>query len=390
MSTRTGRPRLEGWKEIADYLGRAVRTVQRWEQEQQLPIRRLHHNDLSSVFADPGELDRWREARASATQRRDHGTAAPERLDAPMLVEMSRIHVAQRSRDSFRRSIELAHAALRRDPQFVPAYAALASAHALYASYGYRPPAEDVRLAREYALRAVALAPGNAEPHRALGFILFAFRWDFRGAREHFETALRIDPRNAAALQMYAMWCLCQRDEEEAYRRACEAEQAAPDSLIIAAHAAWIAHLMGRVDEAIARANAVIRRDQHFWRGYFNLALPLIAAGRYDEAARAAEIACALNELPNLTAILAHAVARAGDGARARTLIAGLRPVYVSPFWQAFALMGLGSTEEALAALQNGARARDWFMVLVNHEPAFAPLREHPAFARVTRAIGLP
>ena len=49
---------LQGWKEIADYLGRGVRTIQRWEQFG-LPIHRPAGRDRSAVFALPSELDKW-------------------------------------------------------------------------------------------------------------------------------------------------------------------------------------------------------------------------------------------------------------------------------------------------------------------------------------------
>lgn len=58
--------RLESWKEIAAYLGRDARTVQRWERRDGLPIHRLQHSKLGSVFAYTAELDAWREARDSA------------------------------------------------------------------------------------------------------------------------------------------------------------------------------------------------------------------------------------------------------------------------------------------------------------------------------------
>ena len=35
--------RLDSWKEIAAYLKREVRTVQRWEKNLRLPVRRLAH-----------------------------------------------------------------------------------------------------------------------------------------------------------------------------------------------------------------------------------------------------------------------------------------------------------------------------------------------------------
>lgn len=49
--------RLDGWQEIADYLGRTVRTAQRWERELELPIRRV--KGQQSVFALIHELDEW-------------------------------------------------------------------------------------------------------------------------------------------------------------------------------------------------------------------------------------------------------------------------------------------------------------------------------------------
>src|SRR5687768_5438620 len=58
--------RLESWERIAAYLGRTVRTVQRWEREQQLPVRRHFHNQLSSVYAFVSELEAWRLERTRA------------------------------------------------------------------------------------------------------------------------------------------------------------------------------------------------------------------------------------------------------------------------------------------------------------------------------------
>jgi len=51
--------KITGWKEIAEYLGTSPRTVQRWEQEKGLPVRRLPGSSGHSVFAHAHELDRW-------------------------------------------------------------------------------------------------------------------------------------------------------------------------------------------------------------------------------------------------------------------------------------------------------------------------------------------
>ena len=51
--------RLDSWKEIAAHFGRRVRTVQRWEKEEGLPVHRLPHRRRATVFAWPEELDAW-------------------------------------------------------------------------------------------------------------------------------------------------------------------------------------------------------------------------------------------------------------------------------------------------------------------------------------------
>ncbi len=56
--------RLESWKEVAAYLGRDVTTVRRWEKREGLPVHRLHHTRLGSVYAYTAELDAWRKERA--------------------------------------------------------------------------------------------------------------------------------------------------------------------------------------------------------------------------------------------------------------------------------------------------------------------------------------
>lgn len=50
---------LNTWKEIAQYMGRGVRTVQRWERDLGLPVRRPSGRDRSAVVALTDDLDRW-------------------------------------------------------------------------------------------------------------------------------------------------------------------------------------------------------------------------------------------------------------------------------------------------------------------------------------------
>lgn len=51
--------RFDSWKQIAVYLGRQVRTVQRWEKREDLPVRRHIHLKGSTVYAFKKEIDAW-------------------------------------------------------------------------------------------------------------------------------------------------------------------------------------------------------------------------------------------------------------------------------------------------------------------------------------------
>ncbi len=56
--------RLNSWKEIAAYLDTSVRTVQRWERAERLPVHRHEHaGGGGTAYAFTREVDAWRESR---------------------------------------------------------------------------------------------------------------------------------------------------------------------------------------------------------------------------------------------------------------------------------------------------------------------------------------
>ncbi|HVT97655.1 MAG TPA: hypothetical protein VHE33_09120 [Acidobacteriaceae bacterium] len=50
---------LTSWKEIAQYLNKGVRTVQRWEQDFGLPVRRPHGANKKAIIARTSDIDLW-------------------------------------------------------------------------------------------------------------------------------------------------------------------------------------------------------------------------------------------------------------------------------------------------------------------------------------------
>ena len=61
MAAANGPPQDEvftSWKEISAYLGKSVRTVQRWEAEYGLPVRRPH-DEANTICVSRDELSEW-------------------------------------------------------------------------------------------------------------------------------------------------------------------------------------------------------------------------------------------------------------------------------------------------------------------------------------------
>lgn len=64
---------LDSWKEIAAFLRRGVRTVQRWEKTEGLPVRRHSHMKRGSVYAMRSEVALWIRARQFGTNAQNNG-----------------------------------------------------------------------------------------------------------------------------------------------------------------------------------------------------------------------------------------------------------------------------------------------------------------------------
>ncbi len=73
--------RFDSWKEIGAYLKRDVRTVQRWEKTEGLPVRRHLHQKQGTVFAYKSDLDTWWHERQKVLEN------APELGEASLLPE---------------------------------------------------------------------------------------------------------------------------------------------------------------------------------------------------------------------------------------------------------------------------------------------------------------
>lgn len=81
---------LNSWKEIASYLGRGVRTAQRWEQIG-LPVHRIGKGQRAPVWADTRDIDAWFQTTGDKTN------VPKPRLSVSNLIHESRFDALRKS-----------------------------------------------------------------------------------------------------------------------------------------------------------------------------------------------------------------------------------------------------------------------------------------------------
>jgi TolB-like protein len=97
MTNSNPEDRLDSWKEIAAYLRRDVRTVQRWEKKEGLPVHRHQHDKLGSIYASRAELAAWFNTRQQASP----GVAAKKASDKTKLAVLPFQNLSGRSDDDY-------------------------------------------------------------------------------------------------------------------------------------------------------------------------------------------------------------------------------------------------------------------------------------------------
>ena len=202
--------RLEGWKQIAAYLKRDVRTLQRWERTEQFPVRRQMHRKLASILAFKGELDRWVDQRCSLQSKKASTTS----LHAYELYLKGRQLFHQFRRKNFERAREMFARAIEEDPEFAAAHAGFADCCSYL--YLYWEATRDNLVAADSASRkAVELAPKLAEAHASHGVALSTLR-NYPEAEKEFRAAIRLNPGLYEAHYFYGRACLAQGKYKEA------------------------------------------------------------------------------------------------------------------------------------------------------------------------------
>jgi TolB-like protein/Flp pilus assembly protein TadD len=156
----------------------------------------------------------------------------------------------QANAEAFAKSDALLHQVLEIDPRYAPAWERLAYNFTIKVGMAMLSPQEGYARGREAAEKALAIDPDYAPAHARLGWIAMYGGNDLAGAARHFQRALALDANNLDVLR----------------------------------NAATFLSNLGRLDEALALKEAVVRRDPVNVTALFGFGYGQRCVGRYDAA----------------------------------------------------------------------------------------------------------
>ena len=180
------------------------------------------------------------------------------------------------SEDNLARAVEAYESAIRKDPAFARAYAALSIAQQQtiggWASSSDGNFIEKFEDMRETVDKAMALAPDDTDVLMSKTMLDLTVDWDLPAAIAVTERALEVDPNNAVALSWHGSNLLFARRFEESEKALLKAAELDPLSLSVLRTLGDIYMTSGRCDKALETYEQALRMSPESGRFYGRMA----------------------------------------------------------------------------------------------------------------------
>lgn len=307
-----------------------------------------------------------------------------------------RAHWRARSAEGLALAVRYLEDAVRTEPGFALAHAALADAYVVARGYGAidLPWNEAYARARRAAERAIALEPTLGEAHAALAFVHYQADWDVVAAERGLRKAIELNPSNAQAHALLATVLKSRGRADEAVEHARRARDLDPFSPVINRYFAFTLAKTGACQAARPSIRTAVELDPTHPDGYVLLWTCNFLLGNPEEAVDAGARAYqAWGAPPEVVEGYREAFARGGWRAALEYETRALQDARLSVrsafmLAQRFAL--LGRTEEAFAALERAYAARDPLLLFeLRVDPLLDSIRTDPRYAELLERVGV-
>jgi len=296
------------------------------------------------------------------------------------------------SKGSYPKAIQHFEKAIEQDPNYAPAYTALAYT---YRSAGTRsmPPQEVMPKAEEMAMKALELDNTLGGPHAVLGDVRRRYYWDWAGAEEEFKLAMELDPSSYEAPYGYAflMSGLGRHDEAVALIR--RAQQVDPLNVRTRSGAARVLYWAGRYEEALEQSQVALEMAPNYPELYNGRGNTYETMGLYEEAARAWQKEQILGGASEEEVSgLSEAATRGKEGYwqwQLEYFRDKAKKTYVPTATFATCYAELGQMDQVFEWLEKAYEERSPALIWLNVSPRWDPLRDDPRFQDLLRRMNL-
>jgi eukaryotic-like serine/threonine-protein kinase len=347
-----------------------------------------YDRDLTDIFAVQEDI-------ANAVAGSLRVTLLGEKLPSPRGTSVDaynaylqgKYYYARRNQESLEEAIAYYEQAVKLDPNYAPAWAALSLARSTLAAENPGPLRERFARAREEAERALALDPNLAEAQAALGDVKEAYDWDWAGAAASYQRALALEPGNAEAIQGAAELAAISNHFDEALRlnrRAIELDplHAAPYHRL-----AWHAWWAGRLEDATAAIQKALALDPEFPFLHTVLSRVYLARSRPQEALAEAEREPTGFRLQDL-ALAYHALGRKQESDQALAeFVAKYAAAGAVQIAEVYAFRG--ETDLAFEWLDRSYKQRDAGLPDMKGDPLLKNLERDPRYTAFLKKMHL-
>jgi DNA-binding SARP family transcriptional activator/TolB-like protein/Tfp pilus assembly protein PilF len=300
----------------------------------------------------------------------------------------------KRGRANLLAALDYFSKALDAEPRFALAASGMADA---YVQLGYASllrPDDAFPKAEKAARTALQLDSTLAEPHAALAFVHFYYRWDWEAAEREFVRALELNPSYATAREWYGLYLTAMGRYVEALAQERRAQALDPLSAAIAGTAGWVLHYSGRNDEAARELETALRMHPSFALGQLYLGRVEQARERLDSALAHYAATGPLRTWVPTIAAEGYVLGMQGRKRDAEATLARMNSLadheYVTSYAVALVHAALGRRDSAFTWLERGVRERTHWLVWLNRDTRWTIVRDDPRFATLVREVGLP
>jgi len=352
-----------------------------------------YDREMADVFAIQDDIS---QAIASALQvalavRPTHSRHTPK-LPAYEAVLKGRHYMLRLTPASLARANDCFEQAMAVDPRYAEAHASLGFSYFMSAMLGLRSLRETMPLIRAEAQEALILDPSDPGPHILLASVAAAYEYDWKVARELFETGMAGPSTSPEAHWAYAslyLQPLGRHDEAVAHmERAVERDPVnAHWRGVLASH---LTHAR-RPDEAIRQANEALEIDEASLAGYVTLGEAYIFMERWEDAAAMLEKGHQRFPQDGLSAgLLAGTLVHLGDHAQADTLIREMGETPRPLIGRALYHMLCSDTDQAADWYERAINARDPFALVFAAGPLGNDFRQSSRWPKLARMMNMP